>query len=112
MRDAFAIIDLLPGDLLNVRYGVIVRGASAGFYRVQLTDLELPDRDSLGGHGAVVRELLTNDVEIMMIMVRTLRVASDPVACARLLEDEFKVRGPGGMPVLGEKEWRRIEKRA
>jgi hypothetical protein len=108
-RDCFMLAEVLPEEMLNKRFGIVIRGASAGFYRVQLTDLEVSEEYCVSGHGAVVRELLTNSPKVMGIMVRCLSASGDPRACAALLEDEFRVRGPAGLPVISDRQWRKIE---
>ena len=111
-RDVFMLAEVHPRDMANHRFGVVVRGASAGFYRVQLTDLSRPDQDSPTGHGEVIKELLTNKTVVMGLMIKFLAVSHDPLKCCELLEAQYPIQGPMGLPILDEKQWQRVERRS
>ncbi len=110
--DSFMVGELMPEQMSDKRYSLVVRSASMGIYRIQVTDLRRPDPFAPRGHGTVVREVMTNSAQIMKDMTLQLALAENPVTTCRLLERKYPCDFCCGIPVLvDEKTWKKIEKR-
>ncbi len=64
----------------NDRYGVLVYGYLFGQYRIQLTDRQRPEYGAPDGHGSIVQLLDTYDPLKLIMVVRAILNADDPLA--------------------------------
>lgn len=100
--DNFMLGELLGDNMSDKRYTVAIRAASAGLYRIQVTDLRRPDPFAPRGHGTVVSEILANDLAVVKNMTLQLALCENPVACCRSLQRKYPCSFPCGVPVLPE----------
>lgn len=96
--DSFTIGELLADKMVNKRYTIVVRAASGGIFRIQLTDLSRPDPFAPRGHGSVVREVLTSDRETLKNILLRVALAENPLAYCRIIERQYA--GMPGVPIL------------
>ncbi len=109
--DSFMVGELRAEQMSDKRYSLVVRAASAGLYRIQITDLRRPEKFAPRGHGDVVDEILTNDTSVMKAITLELALAENPVTCCRQLKVKYPCCFPGGVRALvDEKAWKKIEK--
>lgn len=110
--DSFMVGEMRSNQMSDKRYSVVIRAASMGLYRIQVTDMRRPDPFAPRHHGTVAEEMLTNSTQLMRDIALQLALAENPVTTCRLLKKKHPCDFPGGVPCLvDEKAWKKIEGR-
>lgn len=77
------------------RHTLLVVPFLLGQFRIQITDLEQPDRHAPEGHGSIVRELCTYQIDRLSEVLDELEAAADPLAQACTYERPWNCKYAG-----------------
>lgn len=95
--------EILPEDMRNKDYSVIVQPYMFGQFRIQLTKVTDPDPFAPEGHGSIVRELDTYKPETASWCMMELSEAEDPERWCIEQERDWNCEFSGDGPLHGDR---------
>lgn len=90
------IKQILPKDMSNDEYSILIRPYAFGQYRIQLTNVTRPALGAPEGHGDIVREMCTYKADTMREVTKGLAAAGDPEAYCETLVRPYNCEYKGG----------------
>lgn len=90
------ILEAKGSAMANPKYSVLVLPYLFGQFRIQITDTEIPDKYAVPGHGAILREMCTYNVDKMLDVVDSITNAADPLGLIKSLETPRNCEWPSG----------------